>query len=375
MAPPSETTPAYESAEIRSIAQKHGLNVQRMHHGQPILEPVAGHSWESKVVLNPGVALVTHKEQLESMMEQWELSDAKREILRKSGGAAIMLYRAQGEVEPEKGLAPSYMGLAVFTPELELVWRRKQPVITPEAPFHNRGVEDGRCTMVDGTCYFFYTGYFHDEAKGENHVQICLATSKDFIHWELKGPLEGGLNKVDNKNAVLFPKKIHGQRVLLHRPMQGEDAKAIHWAVAEDLEGPWKSRGRLMASYRFSEFSESWIGAGGPPISLGNNRYLTIYHQGHFTSEGKREYDLSATILEFPAPGECIVERRLEPLMRPTGAAEQQGDKSLGVDNVLFSCANYIWGDYLVIPYAGADSRIFGAKVNFEKLVSEIERA
>jgi predicted GH43/DUF377 family glycosyl hydrolase len=127
-----------------------------------------------------------------------------------------------------------------------------------------------------------------------------------------------------------------------------------------------------MASYRFKEFRESWIGAGGPPVKIGEGKYLTIYHQGHFLPNGDKEYDLSATIIEFSEEGSFKVLKRLEPLMRPTGADEQQGDENLGVDNVLFTCANYIYKKDLAIPYAGADSRIFGAKVNIQELISAL---
>lgn len=58
--------------------------------------------------------------------------------------------------------------------------------------------------------------------------------------------------------------------------------------------------------------------------------------------------------------------------MRPTGDHEKTGDSQLGVDNVLFVCANYLLGDTLVLPYAGADSRIFGAQIDFNKLLSAL---
>ena len=64
---------------------------------------------------------------------------------------------------------------------------------------------------------------------------------------------------------------------------------------------------------------------------------------------------------------------RIEPLMRPSAAAEQVGDRELGVDNVLFTCANYRWKDDLIIPYAGADSRLFGARIRFDELIAALD--
>jgi beta-1,2-mannobiose phosphorylase / 1,2-beta-oligomannan phosphorylase len=365
--------PVYEPGPAKSIEIAHNLSIERLHGGKPVLTPREGSGWESKVVLNPGVVLVDDPEILQPMMKTWGLKEDQMKRLTYAGGAAVMLYRAQGEVDPAKGLAPSYTGLAVFTPGLDLVWRRKTPVIAPDAPFHNLGVEDGRCSAVNGEFWFLYTGHYRDEERGRNSVHICLATTRDFIEWDLHGPLKGDLNSVNNKNAVLFPGKIHGKRVMLHRPMAGPDPKSIHWAEADELHGTWTGRGMLMASHVFKEFRQSWIGAGGPPIALGRNRFLVIYHQGHYTTNNEREYDLAATIVEFPGPGVCRAGKRIEPLMRPTGSEEQKGDVNLGVDNVLFTCANYMHGGDVIIPYAGADSRIFGAKVRMQDLLAELE--
>ena len=58
---------------------------------------------------------------------------------------------------------------------------------------------------------------------------------------------------------------------------------------------------------------------------------------------------------------------------RPARNRVSDADAALGVDNVLFTCANYRLGDRLVIPYAGADSRIFGADVSVAALVAALE--
>ena len=370
--PHLEVQPAYENAPEQNFEISHQLDIKRMNGGKPVLTPKADSAWESKVVLNPAAVLVDDLEALTLMMESWEISGTQKTQLLKAEGAVVMLYRAQGEVDPTKGLAPSSAGLAVFTPKLELVWRRPEPAISPVEEFHNLGVEDGRCTLVDGTYYFFYTGYYLNQESGENRVHICLATTKDFVNWELHGPIAGNLNEVDNKNSVLLPAKVHGKWVLLHRPMQGSHPKAMFWATANELLGSWEDQGLIMASFRYTDFAQSWIGAGGPPIQISDNKFLTIYHQGHYLANHEREYDLAATMLEFPEPGTCKPGKRIEPLMRPTGSDEVKGDENLGVDNVLFICANYVLGEDLVLPYAGADSRIFGAKVNLKSLLNEL---
>lgn len=359
---------------MRTITTPPPVTPERMHGGRPVLEPDPAHAWASRVVLNPAAVHVEAGAELEALYDAWGLPGDRRDHLRTAGGACVMLYRAQGDAVD--GHAPSRLGLAVFTPLLEPVWRRDEPVLSNDAPFHNLGVEDPRCTKVGDTYYLYYTGYAEDTPGAPpeaRRVRVCLATTRDFVRWTLHGPARGDLNAVNNKNAALLPEPVDGRWLLLHRPMEGPDAMAIHLAEADDPAGPWRSRGLLMKSFEYREFARSWIGAGGPPLPLGDGRFLMIYHQGHFTPEGTREYDLAAALLDFG--DDTPVRSRIEPLMRPTGAAEQQGDADLGVDNVLFTCANYRLGDRLVIPYAGADSRIFGAVTGFGALVEALEHA
>lgn len=343
--------------------------VERLHGGRPVLEPVADHPWESRVVLNPAAVLVEGTE-LEALLPAWGLAAAQQERLRDAGGACVLLYRAQGETFDRDGHKASSLGLAFLTPDLQLVHRCPDPVLTPEAPEHDLGVEDPRCTKVGDTYYLYYTGYAREPGTegGDLHgrVRVCLATSQNLVDWTLHGPVGGDVNDLPNKNAVLLPKPVNGRWRLLHRPMAGRHPMAMHLAEADDPAGPWRSTGLLMASHRFGDHSVSWVGAAGVPEPVGGGRFVSLYHQGHFDFARRRLYNLSAMLLDFNHADP--VRARLEPVLLPTGAAEQAGDPELGVDNVVFSCANYRVGDSLIVPYAGADSRIFGARLSFPDL-------
>ena len=358
-----------DSRGTRSIETPPSVSPSRL-FGRPILEPDPHHVWESRVVLNPAAVLVDNPDELRILCDAWTLPSEEEARLMHAGGACVMLYRAQGERDEARDMAPSSLGLAVFTPELEFVWRRAEPVMRPNESFHDLGVEDPRCTRVGDVYYLFYTGYARD-GKDKGRVRICLATSLDFLHWDLHGPIEGDVNEYPNKNPAFLPVRVNDRWLLLHRPMSGPDAMTVHLAEASDPAGRWKSLGPLMESHPYREFSKSWIGAGGPPISLGTDQFLMIYHQGHFTSDGRREYDLAAALLDFRRTDPVRV--RIEPMMRPTDPLEQHGNEELGVDNVLFTCANYVHRERLYIPYAGADSRIFGAAIEMDELVGALE--
>ena len=326
------------------------------------------------MVLNPAAQLVAG-DRLARLLPAWNLPPDAAELLTRAGGAVVLFYRAQGEVDPGRGMAPSSLGRAFLTPRLDLVHRDAAPALSPDAPFHNLGIEDPRCTRVGDTYYLYYTGY-QDPSPGDDldrSVSICLATSPDLSAWTLRGSVDGDINAVNNKNAALLPEPVDGAYVLLHRPMEGPGAMAIHWATAPDPGGPWTSRGLLFRSFPYPEFAQSWVGAAGPPLALGDGRFLAMYHQGHYGHDGTREYDLAVALLDFTRAEPVVA--RIEPLMRPSTEFEREGDDDLGVDNVLFSCANHRWQDDLVVPYAGADSRIFGATFPFADLVAALERA
>ncbi len=371
---PNQNTHEASSHAERSILTRPPVSLERLFDGQPILEPVAHHFWESRVVLNAGAALIDTSEELEVLFKAWNLGPDDQTKLRDAGGACVLLYRAQGEIDPSTQMAPSYLGMAVFTPGLQLVYRHTEPILSPKEPFHNLGIEDPRCTKIGETYYLHYTGhYFYPPAELPviGRTKICLATTVDFIHWDIHGPVPGDINDLPNKNAALFPEQVHEKWILMHRPMDGKDAMAIHLASSDAPEGPWSSTGVMMSSYTYKEFKTSWIGAAGPPIALGSGRFLMIYHQGHRAADGTREYDLAAALIDFNKT--TIVQSRIEPIMRPTHPNEQVGDPDLGVDNVIFSCANFVWDDRLIIPYAGADSRICGASIMKAELVSALE--
>jgi predicted GH43/DUF377 family glycosyl hydrolase len=115
-------------------------------------------------------------------------------------GKTILLFRAQDSRHTSRiGYAEAADGLH-FTV-------RADPVLSPEAAYEkNGGVEDPRLLQVDGTYYLTYTGYDRHAA------QLCLATSKDLIHWDRKGVIlpayKGTWNEQWTKSGAIVPNKI-----------------------------------------------------------------------------------------------------------------------------------------------------------------------
>lgn len=331
----------------------------RLNGGQPILQRVAGHPWENRVTFNPACALVVDRGELARIIPSLPFDSATKRLLQAQKALCFLLYRAQGEKTPGYDHTRSSVGLAVLSPQLTLLARHAEPVILPDKEYDDLGVEDGRITRVGDRYYMFYCGY--SSHPDGNRIRLAVASTRDFFHWEKHGLLNSDFNDLNNKNSMLCEGTVDGQLVLLHRPMEGEHAMAVHWATSTDVLGPWKTRGLLMAPLPNPEFKDTWIGGGAPPMLLPDGRHLVIFHIGNRRQDGVREYDLGLAVADFRSPKP--IQKRVDPWVRPESPAETQGDATLGVNNVLFICAAYFYGGDLYFPYAGADSVVLGGMV------------
>jgi predicted GH43/DUF377 family glycosyl hydrolase len=175
----------------------------------PVLSP-QGEGWEAAGTFNPTV------------------------ILR--NGKIVMLYRAQDKRGTSSiGYAESEDGIH-FT-------RRSQPVLSPEAAYEkDGGVEDPRLVQFADTYYLTYTGYNKKDA------QLCLATSKDLIHWNRHGVIlpayKGRWNVRWTKSGAIVPEKIGGKYWMYYLGTTPDDndqtglawsTDLLHWTDAADL--------------------------------------------------------------------------------------------------------------------------------------------
>jgi len=93
----------------------------------------------------------------------------------KKDGQFVMLYRAQDRQ------GTSRLGYAISPDGIHFT-RRPEPVLAPQTDYEkDGGVEDPRLQKFGDTYYLTYTGYNKKDA------QLCLATSRDLVHWERKG--------------------------------------------------------------------------------------------------------------------------------------------------------------------------------------------
>jgi len=338
--------------------------VHRLNTAEPILQRIDNHPWENKVTFNPACILVEGRSRLDPIIAQLPFATETKNALRKHMALCFLFYRAQGRKTDNEDFTRSSIGLAVLAPDLTLLARHSEPVIRPDQPYEDLGVEDPRLTFLDGRFYLIYAAY--STSLPENIIRIACAGSTDLVHWEKHGLLPGDINHLDNKNAMLFPETIGGKYIMLHRPMKGDDAMCIHWAESDAILGEWKSRGVFMKARSNAAFINTWIGGGAPPLKLPDGRWLIIYHIGNRKADGTREYDLGIAVADLTRPDPIV--KRDEPLLRPTTHHETTGDTDLGVNNVVFICGAYFYNGDLIFPYAGADSVVLGGMISGKDL-------
>jgi predicted GH43/DUF377 family glycosyl hydrolase len=356
-----------------------GIPVERCNGGRPIIEPT-DRWWETGVTFNAAAIYL-------------ERSPANEPIIRAllpgyspddpdlAEGVVAIHYRARPERDPQRAFVPSYIGLAVFTPDFKQLYRSPEPVLAPtEAPdsCDCLGVEDPRITRFGDTFYMVYCCLTPDRV-GHWQARLCTATSHDLVRWQKRGLMAGDPACMDNKDGVLFPDRMNGRYYLLHRPFGPQlplRDYAIHLAHSDTLAGPWQDYGRVLGAPDWPGYRASWVGAGSVPIRIDETRYIEIYHTGNYLNDVDREYDMDVAVFDFgafdPRQPESIVTARLEHLMVPETPAELRSHSQLQVGNVLFPCGSYEYRGDIFIIYGGADTYTLAARVNKADLLSAL---
>lgn len=357
------------------VDQQKGLkmNIERIHGGEPIITPT-GNSWQSICTANSSALLLERSTWSDGILAAI-LGPAALQDPRLANGAVVSLYTGVGKMDPDQEIK-QYKGLAFFTPELELVARLPQPVLLPSADpaaIDRQGIEDVRLQLIGQVFYAWYCGF--DGKDGS----ACVACSSDLLHWTKTAPLPGDVNRTYNKDHVAFPARHGGRWWMLHRPWGPEfpDVRRMvtRLAVSDDLLGPWQDAGEILSGFAHPE-RQMWTGAGPAPISLGDDRYLLIYHTGSFFASGHRQYDAGAALLDLSrysaSDPAAVVVGRLEPLMVP----ETKWEKNAGLRiDIVFPVGAFVYGQDLVLTYGAGDVYTCAARLNFGELVRTLENS
>ena len=282
-----------------------------------------------------------------------------------ASGRVVLLVRVFEEESRKSCLA---LALSSDGETIDEIWH--EPAVARSAPYEEWGAEDARITWIeeDGIYAITYTGY------SPAGPRVCLITTDDLLNPECyrrHGPrIEG-----DNKNCVVFPEKIDGQYVILHRPMP-----RIECVRVSSLSDEWPLKGATIVGPRPGTWRSSRVGAGSPPIRT-RIGWLFAFH-GATTIEEGNIYSMGWCVLDLKNPEKVLYVSDLPPL-KPEAQYEiemrlipQVGHENFinGV-HVVFAQGLVEFGEDLIVYYGAADVTVAAARVNKRQLVDSLERA
>jgi predicted GH43/DUF377 family glycosyl hydrolase len=278
-------------------------------------------------------------------------------------GRVALLVRVFEEETRRSCLA---MALSKSGTQIDEIW--PAPTISRDAPYEEWGVEDARITYIEDENRYAitYTGY------SPIGPRVCLITTDDLLdpaRYHRHGPRIAG----ENKNCVIFPRKIAGQYVILHRPMPRMVCVRV-----DTLEDEWPSDGVEVLGPKPASWRSARVGAGAPPIEtrLG---WLLPFHGATTISEGN-VYSMGWLVLDRDTP-EKVRYVSDTPALTPEASYEIEMGPIPQVDmanfttgvRVVFPQGLVERGDDLIVYYGAADVSVAAARVNKEALLASIE--
>ena len=224
-------------------------------------------------------------------------------------------------------------------------------------PFMPRYAYDPRLVKIDDTYYIIWCQDFYGAAIG-------MAKTKDFKKFtRLENPFIPY-----NRNAVLFPRRINGNFVLLSRPSDSGHTPFGDVFLSESPDMVYWGKHRHVME-KGSEWWESVkIGAGAAPIETSEG-WLLFYHGVSSTCNGF-VYSIGGAILDLENPS--VVKYRCSTfLLTPEEAYEERGF----VPNVCFPCATLHDPESgrIALYYGCADTYVGLAFMKFDEIVAYIK--
>ena len=299
----------------------------------PIIAPIDSHDWESVSVCNAAALDID--------------------------GSVHLLYRAMGKDNT------SVLGYARLDDAVTVSERLAVPAYAPRESFEqkhgkpdgNSGCEDPRMVVFDGVVQLCYTAY---DGVSETRVALANLSVEKFVNKDFSWstPVLITPSGVNEKDASIFPEKIDGKYVFLHRldPVL---------CIDQFDELPFErvaNRCIELMRQRPGMWDGVKVGIAGPPIRV-KEGWLLIYH----AVGPDYHYRLGAALLD--ESGLNVIARTNMPILEPVLDWERVGV----VSNVVFSCGAIMRDELLYIYYAGADRAIGVATIPLATLMKKLQ--
>lgn len=277
----------------------------------------------------------------------------------KEGNTFYMIYRGEAKGESAKDCT-GRLGLAISQDGKNFI-RYPKPIIVPEEPYEKQGIEDPRLIKVEDTYYLTYSAYDGDTAK------LCIATSKDMVNWDKKGPMLPKIPYDDivgkenwSKSGAILPEKIK-EGPFKDKYIMYFGESYMWMAYSDDLEN-WDYVKEPVMGPREGKFDSRMIEPGPPPVMTKDGIFLIYNSSDKPKKEGEifGSYQAGAALFDPKDPTK-VLNRSEKPIIEPTQAWEVNGY----VDNVVFAEGLVVHDGKWNLYYGGADHKIGLAEAEF----------
>ena len=237
------------------------------------------------------------------------------------------------------------------------------PFIAPEPDTHPEelwGVEDPRITYMEELGKFAIT-YVSFSRGGP---LVSLALTEDFEKLEKIGPIV----PPEDKDSALFPRRINGEFLLIHRPSTTFQLGFHIWISSSPDLKHWGRHKILLLARQGAYWDANKIGLGPPPLETPEG-WLILYHGVKQTASGAI-YRVGLALLDLENPFQ-ILHRSEGWVMTPQEYYEQSGD----VGGVVFP-TGWIYKpetDEIYLYYGAADTCICLATAKLKDLLDYLK--
>lgn len=300
----------------------------------PLISPIKSHLWEAKATFNPAALYLK--------------------------GKVHLVYRAMSDDNT------SVFGYASSTDGVTFANRSPLPIYVPREQFEqklqagNSGCEDPRLTLIDDTIYMCYTAF---TGKDTARVAVTSISVNNFLvqNWKWSKPVLVTPPGINDKDAAIFPCKIKGKYLVVHR--SGDDMDLAFCSTLNFDGRTWLEEYRWVAP-RAGMWDSKKVGISAPPIKT-EAGWVMFYHG---VSNEDNNYRVGALLLDLKDPTK-IIARTDEPLFEPETDYEKNGQ----ISNVVFPCGAVLIGKKFFIYYGGGDSVVGAAVIDKQALLQDLK--
>ena len=286
----------------------------KRYENNPILQGRPGVSWDATGAFNPGAVM-------------------------DDNGRIHIFYRASSDTPKKPGVrfGVSTIGHAISDDGFTISERPEDgPVIDLSFAKSDRiwgihGIEDPRVTKIDDTYYFVCA------ATSWNGDYLVLSSTKDFKTYKEHGLV---LETMSQRTAGLFPEKINGKYVMIHRVTPN-----IWISQSSNLKS-WDGPVMILDNQKLPWFAEK-IGMSCPPIKT-EKAWAVIFHG----KDRNRVYRLGIFWLDLEDPTK-LLHLQDEPILEPEAPYETSGGIT---GDCVYACGAVVKNGTVFVYYGAGDS-------------------